>query len=222
MIFRADSGYYANRVFEYLEAQGAQYVVSARGVFFPKLEPEEIRWGKAQKGIQYGEFDYLCDHGQIMRRFVVKRDHTRGAQVRLDGLWDTDVVVVTNKKGGPKSIIRFYHDRGTAEQYIAEGKQGFGFAKLPSRKYLVNRIDFACKLMAMGLLIAYREAVLPPSMRKHRPSTVRNLFVNVGAKLVRRSGQTVLRLTKALRHREVWDVILARLGLPPPAPAPVS
>ncbi len=222
VIFRADSGYYANRVFQYLEEKGAQYVVSARGVFFPKLKPEDIRWGQVRKGVQYGEFDYLCDNGQILRRFVVKRDHTRDAQARLDGLWDTDVVVVTNRKGRPKSIIRFYNDRGTAEQYIAEGKQGFGFAKFPSRRYLVNQIDFAGKLMAMGLLIAYREAVLPPSMRKHRPSTVRNLFVNVGAKLVRRSGQTVLRLTKAIRYRQVWDVILARLRLPPPTPAIAS
>ncbi len=220
VVFRADSGYYANRIFKYLEAQGAQYVVSARGLFFPKLKPEEIRWGKVRKGVQYGDFDYPCDHGRIMRRFVIKRDHTRDAQVRLDGLLDTDVVVVTNKKGWPKSIIRLYNDRGTAEQHIAEGKQGFGFARLPSRKYLVNQIDFTCKLMAMGLLIAYREEVLPASVRKHRPSTVRNLFVNVGAKLVRRSGQMVLRLTRALRHREVWAVILARLGLPPPAPVP--
>jgi len=214
VLVRADSGYYAGRHLSYLERLGVDYVISARGQVFPKLKPQDISWSKPHRGIQYGEFYYQSAKGTT-RRYAIKRDRTRASQLRLDGLWDTDVVIVTNKAGRPKSIVRFYNARGTAEQYIAEGKQEFAFAKLPSRKYLVNRIDFCLKLMAMGLLIHFRDTVLPEPLRRHRPGTIRSLFVNVAAKLIRTGGQTFLRLTKAVRHARAWDRIIETFARPP-------
>lgn len=218
VIFRADSGYFAGYVFDRLEEQGAQYVVSARGEIFPKLDPESITWEKTRKGIQYGEFQYQKAGWSKARRFVIKRDHRRESQLRIDGLRDTDVVLVTNKQGRPKKIVDFYNDRGTAEQCIAEGKQNFGFEKFPSRRFLVNKVDLTLKIMAMGLLTAFREQVLPDSLRKHRPGTIRKLFVNVAAKLVRTGRRQILRFTAAIHHRKAWVQILARLGRAPPAP----
>jgi len=187
------------------------------------VHTSNCRWaGKERKGLQYGEFLYRKDGWTKPRRFVIKRDLRRQSQLRIDGLRDTDVVIVTNKAGWPKSIMGFYDDRGTAEQYIAEGKQSFGFEKFPSRRYLVNQTDFVLKIMAMGLLIGFREEVVPPSHRRHRPGTIRTLFVNVAAKLARSSNYVYLRFTKAVRHPEAWTAIFARLGRSPPAPATVA
>jgi len=218
VIFRADSGYFAGYVFDALEAEGARYVVSARGEIFPGLEPDAVTWTKPRRGIQYGEFRYRKKGWKEARRFVIKRDHHRESQLRIDGLWDTDVVIVTNQKGSPKRVVQFYNARGTAEQYIAEGKQSFAFEKFPSRRFLVNKIDFALKTMAMGFLIGFREEMLPDSLKRHRPGTVRVLFVNVAAKLVRTGRRMFLRLTKAVRHREAWEQIFVRLGRAPPKP----
>lgn len=219
VIFRADSGYFAGYLLDWLEERDAQYVISARGELFPDLDPETIGWRRRSGKVSYGEFLYRKHGWSNARRFVIKRDHRREAQRRIDGLLDTDVVIVTNKAGAPKRILDFYDDRGTAEQYIAEGKQSFAFEKFPSRRFLVNRIDFALKIMAMGLLIAFRDEVLPAPLRKHRPGTIRDLFVNVAAKLVRTGRRLVLRFTKAVRRTEVWAVIFHRLGRAPPAAA---
>ena len=217
VIFRADSGYFGDRVFRRLERFGAQYVISARGVIFGDLEPDAIEWQSPRKDIQYGEFRYAFGGWDEERRFVIKRDLRRESQTRIDGLRDTDMILATNKKGRPKSIVKFYDARGTAEQYIAEGKQGFAFGKFPSGKFLVNQIDFTLKLIAKGLMIAFRDKVLPESMRRRRPSTIRKLFVNVAAKLVRTGRRALLRFTRGLRHRETWEAMLARLSRPPPA-----
>jgi hypothetical protein len=83
----------------------------------------------------------------------------------------------------------------------------------------VNKVDFVLKIMAMGLLIGFREEVVPPSHRRHRPGTIRTLFVNVAAKLARSSNYVYLRFTKAVRHPKAWEQIFARLGRSPPAPA---
>lgn len=216
VIVRADSGYYGHRALSLLEGYGAEYVISARGLVFAALKPDDIEWGKPKKGVQYGEFLYQCSDWESPRRFVIKRDLTREAQQRIDGLLDTDVVVVTNRREAPKKIIRFYNERGTAEQFIAEGKQEFAFGKYPSRRYLVNQVDLTLKLMAMGFLIRFRDEVLPAHLRRHRPGTIRLLFINVAAKLVRSGRRVTLRLTKAVRHRKAWERIAEYLGRSPP------
>jgi len=215
--FRMDSGYFAGRIFDRLEARGAKYVVSARGVNLAAGTADRITWSKPRKGIVYGEFTYRGKGWEADRRFVVRRDKRKPVQLRLSGLKDTDIVVVTNLAGRPKSVIDFYNLRGTAEQFIAEGKQGWGLGTFVSRKLLPNRVDFCLTLLAMNLLIGYRERILPPHLRKHRPATIRRLFVNIAARLVRHAGQVCLSYGKGLRHPGAWALALHRLGRSPPA-----
>jgi hypothetical protein len=213
---RMDSGYFGDRTLTWLEARGVQYTISARGVIFPEDLSDRITWSPARKGIRYGEFTFRFKKWKLERRFVVRRDQRKPSQRRLDGIADTDIVVVTNLAGRPKNVIDFYNARGTAEQFIAEGKQEWGLGDFVSRKLLPNRVDFCLTLLAMNLVIGYRERVLPISLRRHRPGTIRRLFINVAARLVRRSRQVRLRFGKALRHRDAWAIVLYRLGRSPP------
>lgn len=221
VIFRADSGYFAGYVFDFLEGRDARYVVSARGQAFPDLKPEAITWNSGRGRFRYGEFRYRKGGWTKARRFVIKRNIRKEGQLFTNGLREGDVVLVTNKAGSPKSIVAFYNDRGTAEQYIAEGKQNFAFEKFPSRRFLVNKIDFQLKIMAMGLMTAFRDEVVPQGLRNRRPGTIRRIFVNVAAKLVRTGRRLVLRFTRAVRHRDAWERIFLKLGRSPPgAPFP--
>ena len=68
----------------------------------------------------------------------------------------------------------------------------------------------------MNLVIGYRERVLPLYRRRHRPATIRRLFVNVASRLIRHGRQVCLRFRQALRHRQAWAIALDRLGRSPP------
>jgi len=212
---RMDSGYFAGRILDKLEERGAEYVVSARGVNLTGFA-DRIVWTNPGEDIRYGEFTYRCGSWEHERRFVVRRDTRKPEQLLLSGVRATDILVVTNLSGSPKDVIDFYNHRGTAEQYIAEGKQEWGLGSFVSRKLLPNRVDFCLTLLAMNLVIGYREKVLPRRLRRHRPGTIRRLFINVAARLVRHAGQVVLRYGKALRDRKAWDLALYRMGRSPP------
>ena len=212
---RMDAGYFGIRTFSMLEARGAQYAVSARGVRLASVA-DRITWSKPRGGIQYGEFAYRGHRWERERRFVLRRDLRKPAQLLTNGLRETDIVVATNLKGAPKQVIDFYNHRGTAEQFIAEGKQEWGLGTFVSGKLLPNRVDFCLTLLAMNLVIGYREQVLPTHLRRHRPGTIRRLFVNVAARLVRHSRQVCLHYGRSLRHRGAWAVALERLGRDPP------
>jgi hypothetical protein len=214
---RMDSGYFGDRTFRWLEARGTQYAISARGVIFPENLSERIVWSRPRKGIRYGEFSFGFKKWEQECRFVVRRDERKPSQRRFDGIADTDIVVVTNLAGRPKSVIDFYNARGTAEQFIAEGKQEWGLGDFVSRKLLPNRVDFGLTLLAMNMVIGYRERVLPLHLRRHRPATIRRLFVNVAARLIQHGRQVCLRFGQALRHRQAWAIALYRLGRSPPA-----
>lgn len=213
---RMDAGYFGDRTLRRLEARGVQYAVSARGVLFTQDLTDRITWSRPRNGIRYGEFTYRFKQWKDERRFVVRRDEKKPSQRRFDGLTDTDIVVVTNLAGRPKSVIDFYNARGKAEQFIAEGKQEWGLGSFVSRKLLPNRVDFSLTLLAMNLVIGYRERILPLHLRRHRPGTIRRLFLNVAARLVRHGRQVCVRFGRALRHRGAWDIALHRLGRSPP------
>lgn len=212
---RVDSGYFGDRMLRRLEQRGVRYVVSARGRRTPDTA-DRVRWSRPWRGIQYGEFTYACARWEKERRFLVRRDTRKPAQLLFNGLWESDIVVVTNMKGRPKKVIDFYNHRGTAEQFIAEGKQSWGLGTFISRKLLPNRVDFSLTLLAMNLLIGYREQLLPTHLRKHRPGTIRRLFVNVAARLVRHGRRVSVHYGRALPSRQAWDVILDRLSTGPP------
>jgi hypothetical protein len=212
---RMDSGYFGDRMLRQLEERGVRYVISARGRRTLDFA-DRIRWSRPRQGIQYGEATYACVRWGKERRFLVRRDTRKPAQILFNGLWESDIVVVTNMKGRPKKVIDFYNHRGTAEQFIAEGKQSWGLGTFISGKLLPNRVDFCLTLLAMNLLIGYREQLLPPHLRRHRPATIRRLFVNVAARLVRHGRRVSVHYGRALPSRQTWAIILDQLSRGPP------
>lgn len=46
--------------------------------------------------------------------------------------------IFTNMSMQPKNVIKFYCKRGTMENFIKEGKNGFGMAKIIHTKFMAN------------------------------------------------------------------------------------
>ena len=48
--------------------------------------------------------------------------------------------IVTNLSYPPKGIVRFYNGRGTAEQWIKEGKYALNWTRLSCHKFMANQV----------------------------------------------------------------------------------
>ena len=56
--------------------------------------------------------------------------------------------IVTNLNYPPKGIVRFYNGRGTAEQWIKEGKYALNWTRLSCHKFVANNVRLALFVLA--------------------------------------------------------------------------
>ena len=64
----------------------------------------------------------------------------------------------------PDWVVRFYNQRGTAEQHIKEGKHAFRWTRLSCRKFLDNEVRLQLHALAYNLATFLRCIELPEAM----------------------------------------------------------
>ena len=92
----------------------------------------------------------------------------------------------------------------------------FGFEELPFKKFIPNAAFYYVMLLAFFLCEAYKEDVLDgviPAVAY--PTTLRRKALDFAAKVVRTSGRTTLKVTRAVWDRLNLPVLWERSGCPP-------
>ena len=56
--------------------------------------------------------------------------------------------IVTNMTAGPEGVVRFYNGRGTAEQWIKEGKYALNWTRLSCHRFVANRVRLSLFILA--------------------------------------------------------------------------
>ena len=59
---------------------------------------------------------------------------------------------MTNLDTDSRAVVRFYDKRGTAEQWIKEGKQAVKMARLSSRRFRSNEVRLWLSVIAYNLV----------------------------------------------------------------------
>ena len=73
--------------------------------------------------------------------------------------------IVTNLSYPPKGIVRFYNGRGTAEQWIKEGKYALNWTRLSCHKFVANQVRLWLFVLTYNLGNFMRRLVLPEDMK---------------------------------------------------------
>ena len=73
--------------------------------------------------------------------------------------------IVTNLSYPPKGIVRFYNGRGTAEQWIKEGKYALNWTRLSCHKFVANQARLWLFVLAYNLGNFMRRLALPEDMK---------------------------------------------------------
>ena len=120
--------------------------------------------------------------------------------------------LVTNLKWRSPRVVRFYNARGTAEQWIKEGKNAVKWTKLSCRRFKDNAARLHLFALAYNLANFLRQLVLPKPIRGWTLTTLREKLVKIGAKVVTHARCVVFQLAEVAVPRQLFAAILERIG----------
>ena len=120
--FRADAAFAKPEIYDALEQRDVDYAIRMPANKNLELEIEDILFRPPGRPgckplVRYKSFRYQAKSWTTPRRIVAKVEHHRGELFPRVGF------IVTNMTLPSRSVVRFYNKRGTAEQWIKEGKQ---------------------------------------------------------------------------------------------------
>jgi hypothetical protein len=129
---------------------------------------------------------------------------------------------IVTKLGRPaKRVVRSYNQRGTAEQWIKEGKNAVNWTRLSCHDVVDNQVRLHLFVLAYNMGNFLRQAVLPRAVRHWSMTTLREKLIKIGAKVVRHSRKVVFQMAEVAVPRELFRAILEaieRLRVPTAVP----
>jgi hypothetical protein len=119
--FRADAAFANPEVYEFLEAEGYKYAIRlpANQVLQERIaHPLKRPVGRPSHEVRrfHAYFSYQAQSWKMSRRVVAKVEWHPGELYPRVGF------IVTNLSRPAERVVGFYNQRGTAEQWIREGK----------------------------------------------------------------------------------------------------
>ena len=131
--------------------------------------------------VHYKSFRYQAKSWTTPRRIVAKVEHHHGELFPRVGF------IVTNMALPSRSVVRFYNKRGTAEQWIKEGKQATHWTRLSCHRFRANEVRLQLSVLAYNLGNLWRRLVLPPRIKRWSLTSLQQRLVKTGGRLVKES-----------------------------------
>jgi hypothetical protein len=83
-----------------------------------------------------------------------------------------------------RAVVRFYNKRGTAEQWIKEGKQAANWTRLSCHRFRANEVRLQLSVLAYNLGNLWRRLVLPKRIDTWSLTSLQQRLVKTGGRLV--------------------------------------
>ncbi|GAB6051893.1 hypothetical protein JCM17960_08680 [Magnetospira thiophila] len=91
---------------------------------------------------------------------------------------------MTNLSRPAERVVALYNQRGTAEQWIKEGKNANRWTRLSCRRFRNNEVRLQFYALPCNLSNFMRTLALPQEVEHWSLTKLREKFVKIGAKLV--------------------------------------
>jgi Transposase DDE domain group 1 len=214
--FRGDSAFALPKLLRLLELEGFRYAIriKANAVLERKIAPllkRPVGRPSRKPKVFYASFRYQAKSWECARRVVAKVEWHAGELFPRVGF------IVTNLKGRSQRVVRFYNRRGTAEQWIKEGKNAVKWTKLSCRRFKDNATRLQLFALAYNLANFLRQLVLPKPIQGWTLTTLREKLVKIGAKVVSHAKYLVFQLAEVAVPRQLMGAILERIARLRPA-----
>ena len=120
--------------------------------------------------------------------------------------------IVTNLSYPAKGIVRFYNCRGTAEQWIKEGKQALNWTRLSCHRFVANQVRLWLFVLAYNLGNFMRRLALPEAMKHWSLTSLQTRLIKTGGRLVRHARRLVFQLPEVMVSGEMLAGMLERIS----------
>jgi hypothetical protein len=209
--FRADAAFAKPQIYGALEERGVKYAIRIPANDNLQRDIEELLKhpvGRPRKKplVEYKEFLYQAAGWKTARRVVAKVEHHAGELFPRVGF------IVTNMMLPSRSVVRFYNKRGTAEQWIKEGKQAVKMTRLSCHKFRSNEVRLWLTILAYNLGNLWRRLVLPQRIEKWSLTSLQQRLVKTGGRLVKHARYYWLLLAEGHLTRRLLLAMLRRIG----------
>jgi hypothetical protein len=238
IIVRCDTGFFDQELFHVFEFLKIGYICGGKLYadlvgYVSEVDLEAWqRYENARQGWDYVELgDRRKNWSRFRRSFYLRPRYEDGQYLMPFARPDT--VIYTNLGMGQKidtalmeaertdlmhpiGIIKTYHQRG-ADELVFRALKDFAAEQLPCKRFNQNAAYYSILLVAFFLYEAFKadagSLVVPVTAY---PTTVRRVLIDFAAKIVRHSGEVILKVTRdtyeQLRLGELWKLC----GSPPP------
>jgi hypothetical protein len=216
LYFRGDAAFANPEIYEFLEAEGLGYAIRlpANSILQSKIgyllkrpvgrPPDELRR-------YFASFSYQAQSWRKPRRVVAKVEWHPGELYSRVGF------IVTNLARPAER----YNQRGTAEQWIKEGKAAIKWTRLSCRSFAANAVRLQLHVLAYNLGNFMRTLAMPKAAEPWSLTSLREKLIKIGAKVVSHGRYVTFQMAEVAVSRQMFQEILsliARLRAPP-APA---
>jgi len=201
IVIRADAGFATPVLYGFCEANGLGYLIG-----FKASEPlkQRTNWALDWLGERFeregrpvawrGGFTYQAKSWKHPRRILYKVEvNEQGTNRRF---------VVTNCKGTPRELWPIYNDRGTAETFIDEFKNGLFLDRLSCRRFVANALRLLLSAVTYNLMRTYRDLLAGTDLANASAETIRSRLIKIGARVRRTVRRVWVHLAEAFPLRE--------------------
>jgi len=209
--FRGDAAFANPDIYRLVEAEDYYYAIRLKGNNILQSHIEHLLTrrpvGRPPKEpvVQYHSFRYQAASWEIDRRVVAKVEWHEGELFpRID-------FIVTNLRWKHSNVVKFYNKRGTAEQWIKEGKCALKWTRLSCHDFDDNQVRLQLFCMAYNIGNFLRRLALPTSINDWSLRTMRERLVKIGAKVVSHARYVTFQMAEVLVSRSLFYEILERI-----------
>ena len=219
LYFRGDAAFASPDIYKYLEDEGMLYAIRLPA---NKVLQESIAHllrrpvGRPPNHVRrhYASFSYQAGSWDRKRRVVAKVEWHPGE------LWPRVGFIVTNLSRPAERAVAFYNHRGTAEQWIKEGKNAVKWTRLSCRTFRNNEVRLQLHALAYNLANFMRTLALPKEVEHWSLTTIREKLVKIGAKVVSHGRYVTFQLAEVAVPRSLFQKILGLIDDLRRRPAP--
>lgn len=210
---RGDSGFAVPKLYELCEMQLTTYVIRLKAnsklyKLSKQFEEEFLNNCKNNiydEAVIYKEFMYKAKEWNKARRVVVKIEKPEG---RFDFNY---TFIVTNSNWPAFAVVQFYCKRGSMENYIKEGKNGFAFGKMSSTDYWSNANKLQEMVLAYNLNNWMRRICFPEKNKSDRIETIRTKIIKIASKVVSSGRYIYFKLSSSCPYKKLFTDIFKNI-----------
>src|SRR5262245_59322624 len=195
VVVRADAAFALPALYEALERRGVRYAIRlpANDVLDRQIEDLLTRpRGRPSHAplVRYRTFHYQAASWDRPRRVIAKVEHHLGELFPRVGF------IVTTLTGTSRAVVRFYNQRGTAEQWIKEGKTATHWTRLSCHRFRANEVRLLLCVIAYNLGNLLRRLVLPAAIQDWSLTSLQQRLLKTGGRLIRHARYFTLQLAE--------------------------